>query len=264
MFKLLLSAWRYRHFILSSIRAEFFNRFVRSKLGGLWVVIHPLTQVLIYALILSNVLSAKMPGIDNRFSYAIYLCAGTLGWGLILEIINRGLSLFIDNANLMRKIAFPRITLPLIMLGSSLINNVFLMLAIFLVFAILGHLPGLALLWLPFLTLVSLSLGLGVGLILGVLNVFVRDIGQVMTIVLQILFWFTPIVYPITIIPESLRCWLLFNPVYPIVSGYQAVLVYNRAPELGGLLAVFALSLVGLTVALFLFRKAGPDLLDAV
>jgi lipopolysaccharide transport system permease protein len=97
-----------------------------------------------------------------------------------------------------------------------------------------------------------------------VLNVFVRDIGQVMTIVLQILFWFTPIVYPITIIPETLRGWLQFNPVYPIVSGYQAVLVYNRAPALGGLVVVFILSLVILAFALLLFRKAGPDLLDTV
>ena len=264
MLKLLLSAWRYRHFILSSIRAELFNRFVRSKLGGLWVVIHPLTQVLIYALILSNVLSAKMPGIDNRFAYAIYLCAGTLGWGLFLELVNRGLSLFIDNSNLIRKMAFPRITLPLIMLGSALINNVLLLLTMLAVFAALGHMPGMALLWLPFLTLVSLSLGLGIGLILGVLNVFVRDIGQVMTIVLQILFWFTPIVYPITIIPETLRGWLQFNPVYPIVSGYQAVLVYNRAPALSGLVVVFILSLAILAFALLLFRKAGPDLLDTV
>lgn len=260
----LLSIWRYRHFILSSIRAEFVNRFVRSKLGGLWCVIHPLTQVLIYALILSGVMASKMPGINNRFSYAIYLSAGVLGWGLFLEIVTRCLTIFIDNGNLIKKIAFPRITLPLIMIGSSLINHGLLLVAILGVFALFGHWPGLALLWVPVLALVSLSLALGVGLVLGVLNVFLRDIGQVVSIVLQILFWFTPIVYQITTLPGTLRDLLVFNPVYPIVAGYQEVLVYGRPPALGGLAVVFAAGLTILAFALFLFRKASADMLDVL
>jgi lipopolysaccharide transport system permease protein len=264
MFKLLLSAWRYRHFILSSIRAEFVNRFVRSKLGGLWVIIHPLTQVLIYALVLSALLSARLPGIDNRFAYAIYLCAGTLGWGLFSEIINRSITIFIDNAGLIKKIAFPRIALPLIMLGSALVNHFLLLLAVLVVFALLGHFPGLILLWLPLLSLIAICLAMGIGIILGVLHVFVRDIGQAMIIILQVLYWFTPIVYPPSVLSEALRGWLQYNPVYPIIAGYQDVLVFQRAPALGGLGVVFVLSLVILAFALLLFRKAGPDLLDTV
>ena len=73
---------QYRRFIFQSIYNELFSQFVRSKLGGLWVIINPLSQVLIYALILSNILAAKLPGIDNKYAYAIYLMAGLLSWNL--------------------------------------------------------------------------------------------------------------------------------------------------------------------------------------
>ena len=76
---MLKALWAYRFFIVSSIKTEFRSRFARSKLGGAWMILHPLAQVAIYALVLSAVLSAKLPGINNRYAYAIYLMAGTLG-----------------------------------------------------------------------------------------------------------------------------------------------------------------------------------------
>lgn len=265
MFNFFLGAWRYRHFILSSIRAEFASRFARSRLGGLWAVIHPLTQVLIYALILSGVLSSKMQGINNRYSFTIYLCAGQLCWNLFSEIVSRSLTVFIDNANLLKKISFPRITLPLITLGSSLVNNGFLLISILLVFAVVGHTPSVAIFWLPVLVFVTICFALGVGLVLGVLNVFVRDIGQAVPTVLQILYWFTPIVYPVTIIPEAKRVWLVLNPVYPLVNGFHDVLVYGRHPGLPGLLAaVSVLSIIILACALILFRRASADMMDVL
>ncbi|HDO26019.1 MAG TPA: ABC transporter permease, partial [Nitrospirae bacterium] len=127
MFGMFRSMWQYHHFVLSSIRNEFKSRFVRSKLGGLWVIINPLSQVLIYALILSNVLAAKIPGIENKYSYAIYLMAGLLAWTLFNEIITRCLNLFIEQGNLMKKMSFPRITLPSIVIGSCLINYILLL-----------------------------------------------------------------------------------------------------------------------------------------
>lgn len=264
MYSLFLGAWRYRQFIVSSVRLDLTSRFARSKLGGFWVIIHPLTQVLIYALVLSGVLSAKMPGINNRFAYAIYLCAGQVAWNLFAEIITRSLTVFIDNANLLKKISFPRITLPLILLGSSLLNNIFLLGAIFVVFAVLGHVPTVAVVCLPLLTVITLAFAVGLGLVLGVLNVFFRDIGQVVPIILQLLFWFTPIVYPATIIPVALRGWMAFNPVYPIVAGYQEVLVYGRFPAPGALFAVFGFSLLVLAFGLTLFRRASADMMDVL
>ncbi|WP_145008362.1 ABC transporter permease [Pseudomonas oryzihabitans] len=264
MFGLLRGIWSYRHFITSSIKNDFVSRFARSRLGGLWMIINPLAQVAIYALILSNVLAAKLPGVDNKYAYALYLMAGILGWNLFSEIVSRCLGLFIEQGNLMKKMRFPRICLPVIVTGSCLVNYFFLLLSMLLVFALLDSFPGIELLWLIPLTLAALALALGVGLILGVLNVFVRDIGQVVPILLQIWFWFTPIVYPVHIVPESVRGFISYNPMYPIITGFQNVLVYGHAPDTGAIAITLGISLLLLLLGLFIFRRAAPEMVDAL
>lgn len=261
---ILLAAWRYRHFIVSSIRNEFTSRFSRSRIGSLWMIIHPLSQVLIFALVLSEVLAAKLPGIENKHSFALYLMAGLLAWTPFSEIVTRCLTLFIDQGNLMKKMAFPRICLPLIASGAVLLNNALLFVAILAVFAALGHIPGVMILWLPLLVLITMALGTGVGLILGIFNVFIRDIGQIVPVVLQALFWLTPIVYSEQILPERYREWFALNPLHPLVTSYQNVLVFDRTPAWEGLTGLVLTSAIALVFALFLFRKASAELVDAL
>ncbi|MBB4863001.1 lipopolysaccharide transport system permease protein [Pseudomonas nitritireducens] len=264
MFGMLRSLWHYRSFIISSVRNEFATRFARSRLGGLWMIIHPLVQVAIYALILSNVLSAKLPGIENKYSYAIYLIAGTLAWSLFSEIISRCLNLFIEHGNLMKKMRFPRIALPAIVVGSSVMNYLVLLLAAIVVFLTLRHELTLYALWIIPLTFVVLMLSLGIGLILGVLNVFIRDIGQVTPILLQLVYWFTPIVYPENIIPAWAQQALSFNPLYPIVRGYHDALVYGSAPDIAQLTYIALCSFMLLLLGLFMFRRASAEMVDAL
>lgn len=259
---MLLAAWRFRFFIFSSIKTELYTKFVRSRLGGLWLILNPLAQVVIFAFILSAVLAAKLPGIDNQYAYAIYLMAGTLGWSLFSEIVNRCLTLFIDNGNILKKLVFPKIALPLIVTGSALVNNLLLFAAVLAIFGLLGHWPGTALLYLPALMAINIALALGLGLTLGVLNVFMRDIGQVVPVVMQFLFWLTPIVYMADIIPAQYRGWLGLNPLLPIIVGYQNTLLFDRAPDWGGLGLVGILSLALLAVSLLLLRKAAPEMVD--
>jgi len=262
---LLLAAWSYRYFILSSIRNDFKAQFARSKFGGLWMIINPLMQVLIYALILSNILAAKLPGITDKYAYAIYLMAGLLAWTLFNDIITRCLNLFIASGNLMKKMQFPRIALPLIVLGSCLFNNLLLFISMMAVFLLLGHQFSIMMLWVFPIAIVIVLLAMGIGLILGVMNVFMRDIGQVIPIVLQMLFWFTPIVYPVTIIPEAYRYLLEFNPMYPLVSAYQQALVYNAGSSFESLTLVVAGSALLLVVfSLFLFRRASAEMVDVL
>jgi lipopolysaccharide transport system permease protein len=261
---MLLGAWLYRHFILSSIHNDFLVRFARSKLGALWMILHPLAQVAIFAFILSAVLSAKLPGISSQYAYAIYLMAGMFAWSLFSEIVTRCLTLFIENGNLLKKIVFPRICLPLIVSGTALINNVLMFIAILVIFGLLGHVPGATLVWLPLLMALTMALALGVGLVLGVINVFVRDVGQVVPVLLQFTFWFTPIVYVVSVVPETYRNWLAINPMYHIVMGYQEILVFNRAPELSGTVSVLVLALGFLGFALYLFRRASAEMLDVL
>lgn len=261
---LLRAIYTYRLFILSSIKNELHLRFVRSKLGALWIVIHPLMQVLIFALILSEVLSAKLPGINNKYAYALYLMAGTLCWALFSDTVSKGLQLFIDNGNLMKKMAFPRVCLPLIAAGTTLVNNLMLLAAILLVFALLGHIPDVQMLWLPVLILVTLMLAMGVGLLVGTMNVFMRDIGQVVPVILQALFWLTPVVYNIDILPQRVQFWFKLNPLYPLVVSYQNIMVYGKPPLWTELAVLVGVSLVMLLVALIVFRRASPEMVDVL
>lgn len=256
--------WAYRHFIVSSIKNDLRARFVRSKLGTLWMILQPLAQCAIYALVLSQVLAAKLPQVNTAYAYPIYLMSGILAWTFFNELVTRSMTMFVDNANIMKKIMFPRICLPIVTAGSALVNNFLLLATTLLVFAMLGHWPSAQLLWLPLLLLVNLAFGLALGMLLGIFNVFVRDVAQVAAVVLQLWFWLTPVVYMIDIIPESAQRLFAANPLYPIVSGYQRVLLHGQAPDLQGLAIVAGISSVMLLAALLIFRRASADMVDVL
>ena len=259
---MLKALWQYRGFVLSSIRNEFATRFARSKLGGFWMIINPLLQVVIFAMVLSNLLAAKLPGVDNTNAYALYLMAGTLAWSLFSETVMRCLSLFIEQGGVMKKIHFPRITLPTILIGSTLLNNALLFLSILIIFAALGHKPTPEVLWIPLLTLLVSALALGIGLILGIFNVFLRDLAQIVPVLLQIGYWFTPIVYPATVIPQQYKPYLDYNPMYSVVLAYQDILVYGHNPDWLPLIKIAGISLLALALGLHVFRRASPEIVD--
>lgn len=261
---LLRALWSYRFFLVTSVIADFRNRVLRSRLGFFWIIIGPLSQVFIYAFVLSNLMSARLPGIDSSFSYAIYLMSGFQAWLLFSEIITRSITVFIDNGNVLKKISFPRTILPIVIVSTSVITNLIFLALILITFLIVGFPIGWNILWLPVLMLINVAFASGIGLIAGVLNVFMRDIGQLTPIAMQFLFWFTPVVYTITILPEAFQKLVMLNPLYWIVDGYHRVMVYNEAPLNGPLLAIALASLAILGLAFWLFRKASPEMVDAL
>lgn len=264
MMSLLRALWSYRHFLLSSIVNDLRTRFARSKLGALWMLLQPLAMVAMYALVLSQVLGARLAGLDSPYAYAIYLLAGIVCWQLFLEIVTRCLTVFVDNGNLLKKIMFPRVCLPVIAAGSALVNNILLVLAAMGVFALLGHTAFGAVAWLVPLILLTAALACGLGLLLGTINVFVRDVAQVMQVVLQLLFWMTPIVYMPSILPAGMAELMRFNPLATLVAAYHAVLVYGKAPDVASLVPVVLLTLVLLGASLFVFRRASAEMVDVL
>jgi lipopolysaccharide transport system permease protein len=260
----LLSIWRFRHFIQSSIKAEFLGRFARSKLGALWMILNPLAQAAIFAIVLSEILAAKLPHVDSKSAYAIYLMAGTAAWGLFAEIVTRCTTVFIDYSNTLKKIAFPRLCLPLIVGGSALLNHLLLLSSIFVIFLLLGHMPTVA--WLSVLVGIAIIMlfAFGLGILLGLLNVFSRDVGQVITIVLQLWFWLTPVVYTRETLPKQFTPILELNPMAMIVQIYQDALLFGKFPTWSNLF-VPAMIAVGIFIFSFwIFRRASPDLVDAL
>jgi lipopolysaccharide transport system permease protein len=264
MLNILRAIWAYRGFITSSIRAEFTNRFARSKLGGLWMIIFPLVQTALFALVLSSVFAVRMTQVDHPGGYALYLLAGMLAWALFSEIVTRCQTVFIENSMLLKKLVFPRICLPLIVCGSAIVTNALLLLATLVIFLLMGHWPGGNMVFLPVLVALNIALALGLGIVLGVLNVFIRDIGHVVGIGLQVLFWLTPIVYLPSTLPERFQPILRLNPIAPIVQGYQNVLAFDTAPPWQPLLLVAGGTIVLLGAALLLFRRASEEMVDVL
>ena len=261
MFK---AVWQYRHFIASSIKSEIKSRFVRSYFGAAWFILQPLAQSAIIALALSEVLAAKMPNMTNQAGYAIYLMAGMAAWSLFSEITNRCTTVFMDYSSTLKKIAFPRLCLPIIVGGVALINHLMLIIAVIVVYAFLGHYPQMA--WLSILpaAFIIVCFAFGLGLFVGLFNVFARDVGHVFNITIQFWFWLTPIIYFKESLPKEYQSWIAFNPMAPLVKVYQDALVNGLWPD-WQLLLTPALIAVGLLIlAFYTFRQASPELVDAL
>lgn len=259
---MLRGIWAYRGFIIGSVQREFQAKYGNAMLGAAWTVLSPLAMIAVYTLIFSQVMRSKLPGVESTYGYSIYLCAGILTWGLFAEIVTRGQTMFLEQANLIKKISFPRICLPLIMVLNALLNFAIIF-GLFTAFLIVsGNFPGLAFgALLPVLLLQTL-LAVGLGMVLGVLNVFFRDVGQFFTIFIQFWFWFTPIVYPTSILPDWVRDQLGWNPMAAIIGAYQNILVHGQMPDWSSLGGPLILSLLLCALGLQLFRKRAGEMVD--
>lgn len=262
MILLLRALWNYRGFILGSIKREFQLKYRNSMLGAAWTVLNPLAMIIVYTVIFAQIMRAKLPGVDSTFAYSIYLCAGILTWGLFAEITGRSQNVFLENANLLKKLSFPRICLPVIVVGSALLNFAIIF-GLFTVFLLVsGNFPGWPYLALFPVLVIQVVFSIGLGIVVGVLNVFFRDVGQLFTVVLQFWFWLTPIVYPAAILPESARRLLFFNPMARLMDTYQTILVTGHWPDWAAVWPVAGLALLLCVWGLWLFRRHSGDMVD--
>lgn len=259
---ILKALWAYRGFILGSVRREFQTRYQNSLLGAAWTVLNPLAMIVVYTVIFSQVMRARLPGVDSTFAYSIYLCAGVLTWGLFAEIVNRAQTVFLEHATLLKKLSFPRMSLPVTVVANALLNFaiVFSLFTVFLIAS--GNFPGLVFLGIFPVLAVLVLFAIGLGVTLGVLNVFFRDVGQFFTIFMQFWFWLTPIVYPASILPPALADTMSWNPMARLIGAFQDVLVHGRWPGWGRLFPVLVLALALCLLGLRLFRRHSGELVD--
>lgn len=253
----------YRHFIYSCVKRDFQERYTGSILGVLWSVFQPLAMILVYTVIFSQVMRSKLQGMEETpFAYSIYLCAGVLTWGLFNETLVSLVNVFFKNANLMKKVSFPRVCLPAITILSSFSNFIigFLLFLLFLI--IIGKFPYLGLPDMILVLIIQSVFTVGLGLGLAVLNVFFRDVGQMLGVVLQFWFWFTPVVYPVSIIPKDLMWIMAFNPMYHIIKGYQDIFVYGQHADYISLFCILLLGFVLCIWSLRLYKKHVGELVD--
>ena len=256
------AVWSYRGFVLGSVQREFQTRYRNSLFGAAWTILNPLSMIIVYTVIFSQLMQARLPGVDNGLAYGIYLCAGILAWGFFAEVIGRSQSVFLEHANLIKKLSFPRICLPLIVVLNASLNFAIIF-ALFLGFLLVTqNFPGWAVLGVIPVLLIQIAFSIGLGILLGVLNVFFRDVGQFVGIFLQFWFWLTPIVYPASILPEGIRPLIEANPIVPLISAYQGIFVYGQWPLWSTLWPSALLAGVLCLLAMRLFRKRSGEMVD--
>lgn len=252
----------YRGFIISAVRREFTVRYARSLLGVGWALLQPIALIFVYTLIFSKLMAERLPLGGSALGYCLYLCAGLFAWNLHSEVVTRCANMFLEQGALLKKVAFPRFCVPAIVgLGATL--NYLIVLALFLiVLVVLGKSPGFGVLAAIPLIVIQLIFSLGVGLIVGVLNVFFRDVGYLVSLGLQLWFWLTPIVYSADILPDPVRFLLALNPMATLIAGWQKTLVFQSEPAWGaiGFVALVSVSLMAMGV--WLLGRFGDDMMD--
>ena len=258
------AVWPYRRFIAQLFKRDFRARYAGSLLGIFWNVIHPLMMILIYTLIFSQILKMKLPSTSSVYGYSIYLCSGIMFWNLFTETMSRGSTMFIEHGIMIKKVFFPKMVIPMFLHLSASVT-LFITLGIFLIFCILvGH----PISWFWFLGLPGLILFLifsfGLSLFIGTLNVYLRDIQQLIGVVLHIWFWFTPIVYMAELIPERFRDLALLNPLYVFMVLFRGAFYNNELVSPKYWLIAGGYSIAALLVGLWFFTRHERAIVDYV
>lgn len=260
------SLWDYRGFVWVSVARDLQKIYQGGALLGRFLVLaRPLAMVAVYTFVFSHVMAEKVRQIEDGQAYAVFLCSGLFTWFYFSETINRCTKVFQENAALIQKNAFPRLTLPLITFFSVTINFV-LIWVIFLVYLIIkGQFVGWPILGLIPLLLIQQALALGVGIIFSYFHVFFRDVGQLAPVVVQCWFWMTPIVYPLDILPEDFRTIIeTWNPLAPIVTSYHDIILRGVLPDYGNFIGIGAVAVLALTLGCLLIRFCSDNLADEV
>ena len=260
--KTIRALWGYRGFITGSVNREFQANYKNSILGATWSVIRPLTLIVVYTVVFSQVMQAKLPTLGKEYAYSVYLCAGLLTWNYFVEAVTRGQNIFLENANLLKKVNFPVLTMSVIAMANAMVS-LGIIFGLFLIFLVAtGSFPGLVFVAIFPVLLIQTLLAFGLGLTLGILNVFFRDVGQLFGVVLQFWFWLTPIVYPASILPVWAQQLIAYNPMTSIATAYQTILVNAQMPDWRSLWPVTLLAITLCVLGLRIYHKHASEMVD--
>ena len=247
--KLFRELKQYREFLKSNVKKDIRGKYKGSFLGILWSFINPLLSVLIYAIIFPYIMKTSM---DN---YLIYLITGIIPWTFFTMAINTGTISILVNANLIKKVYFPRIILPISSVTSALVNFFIslIIVVIFILFSNIGF--SINLIFLPIIIAIQYILLLGITFIVSAIDLYFRDIENIITFVINMLFYATPILYTQDIFPTNLRWIIDINPMAGIINSYRDVFYYKVAPNFSNLFIIFIISLIVLILGYIIFEK---------
>ena len=252
--------WRYRELIYFLTWRDIKVRYKQATLGIAWAVLQPLMTMVIFTVIFGTLLKTPSQGIP----YPLFSLTALLPWQLFASALQRSSTSLVGNANLLTKIYFPRLAIPLASIFAALVDFLISFVVLIGVMIYYRYMPGWNALWLPLLVLLALLTALAVGLWLSALNVQYRDIQQIVPFLIQVWMYASPIVYPIETIPAGIWRWLYsLNPMVGVIQGFRWALLGGTPPDLTLVISV-AMVLILLVSGLYYFRRMEKTFADIV
>jgi lipopolysaccharide transport system permease protein len=252
--------WRYRELIFFLTWRDIKVRYKQAVLGISWAVLQPLLTTLIFTVIFGILL--KTPSQD--LPYPLFSMSALLPWQLFSTALQRSSVSLVGNANLLTKIYFPRLAIPLSSVFAALVDFAVSFVVLLLVMAYYQYWPGWNILWLFPIVLLALLTALSVGLWLSALNVQYRDIQHMVPFLIQVWMYASPIVYPIETIPEGIwRSLYGLNPMVGVIQGFRWALLGGTPPDITMLISILVV-VVLLISGLYYFRRMEKTFADVV
>lgn len=235
---------------------DFKLKYVGSVVGVYWHLIHPIVMIALYTLVFANLMKSKFGLNTSKYAYSLYLCSGLLAWNLFTELANRGCLTLSENKDFIKKLSFK----PYILFFASSLACLFNFFIGFALYSLILFVidPPSVLEYFSFLVLVFLLgiFGTSIAIVLGCMNVFLKDVYYATQIVFQLLFWATPIVYLQSSLPEFAKNLVYFNPVFAFIEAMHQVLFFHTMPELYLVGLTLMWTLLGLLGSAFVYTRS--------
>jgi lipopolysaccharide transport system permease protein len=251
--------WNYRELLASFIKRDIKIRYKQTALGFLWVIIQPLFMVLIFSIFFGGL--AKIP--SEGIPYPLFALSALLPWTLFAEGLTRSTTSMVTNSQIMTKVYFPRLVMPISGVLSPLVDFIvsLALLAVFMVYY--QFTPTLSIVLLPLFILLALATSLGVGLWLSALNVKYRDFQYTIPFLIQLWMFASPVVYPASLLPEPIRFLYGLNPMAGVIEGFRWAIFGTKMPGEMVLISMGVVILLFIS-GMFYFRRMEQYYADIV
>lgn len=243
----------YIHALRLLVARDLSSRYKGTMFGLLWLVLQPLLMVVVYSFVFSVIMKVRIPGaVDNPYHFAVYLMAAMMPFMAFQDAITAASSALFVNAALLQKSTMPPILFPLVPILSTVVTEAIALLIIIIATWVLLDKVSVYLFMLPLLVAVRLILSLGLGYIVAILSVFIQDLRQALGLLLTILMFLTPIVYPVEMVPPEFAAWNDLNPFYHLLDAYRGVILRDEMPGVEFYwVMLFACAVLGVGVCFF-------------
>lgn len=264
MFRLIKQWYGLRYVLYHFVRRDLHLRYVGSAIGLFWSFLNPLIMLAVFTYVFSAILKIKFGTDPSTRHFALYLFCGMLPWMTFQETIQRSTNSMIDNAHLVKRVAFPPHIFPIYLWISSFVTQLFGLLVLSLAVLYLLHSLSPVLLFLPVLVVLQFLFTMGLSWFFAALNVLFRDTMQFVSAGLMLWMYLTPIFYPAALVPKKFRLVLSINPIAYIVQAYRDLFLNQQLPAIDSLLIFAVISVLIFVLGSAFFRRVAPRFPDLI